>query len=275
MLTEPNSVDVHVGSRVRARRLMLQMSEDWLAGMLEVSLAKLEEMEVGTLRIDHATLMRLCDYLDVPERYFYMTFAGGGPGTKKRMRWVRDVDRWFAQHVFPHEGLFYGAALRLTGDSDDARELMHEAYADVLNGDKWTAIAFPRAYVLKAIRSLAGRRQQRSRIVRFDYLANLDVLNKCDAGPDGFELVSAMERRNIVLAAIDELPPQCRKVVKLRRLKEMLPREIANEMGISLSMVEKHLAKGMLHIANRLGEPRAIGEGREAADGRRDAAGSE
>ena len=71
MLTELNCVDLHVGARVRARRVMLQMSDDWLAGMLGVSVDELATLEGGLARIDHPTLMQLRDLLDVPERYFY------------------------------------------------------------------------------------------------------------------------------------------------------------------------------------------------------------
>lgn len=254
MLTEPNQVDIHVGARVRARRIMLQMSEDWLAGMLGVSIDCMADMEAGRFRIDHPTLMSLRDLLDVPERYFYMGFGEKPLKPKSSLPWVRDVDRWFASHVFPYEALFLKTAVRLTNDAEAAREIVHEAYAELLTGGRWTGIAFPRAYVTKAVRSLALRRLQRSRVVPIELLADMDVLNTSDANPDAYDIVSAKQRRAIVLSAIDELPPQCRKVVKLRRLQEMLPRDIAREMGISLSMVEKHLAKGMLLIARRLGE---------------------
>lgn len=268
MLTEPNRVDIHVGARVRARRIMLQMSEDWLAGMLGVSVSQLSNMEAGKARIDHPTLMSLRDLLDVPERYFYMGFGKQPLKPRAKLPWVRDVDRWFVSHVFPYEALFLKTALRLTADAEAAREIVHEAYAELLTGSRWTGIAFPRSYVMKAIRNLALRRLQRSRVVPIDLLADMDVLNTSDAAPDGYEIVSARQRRAIVLAAIDELPPQCRRVVTLRRLQEMLPRDIAREMGISLSMVEKHLAKGMLHIARRLGEemsePGAGGAGETA-----------
>jgi RNA polymerase sigma-70 factor (ECF subfamily) len=54
------------------------------------------------------------------------------------------------------------------------------------------------------------------------------------------------------MSAISQLPPQCRKVVIMRRIDELRPRDIAQKLGISLSTVEKHLARGMVLLADYL-----------------------
>lgn len=218
-----NAVDAYVGSRLRARRLLLQMSEVWLAGMLSISVEKLAAIEEGRARIGHRDLLRCADLLDVPERYFYLGFGAPSPAPEKPPGWRREVDQWFAAHLFPHEGLFLSTARRMTGNPEVAREIVQDTYADLLSGDKWRGIAFPRAYALKAVRSFAGRFLQRSRIVPIELLANMEAVDQTDLNPDAYEILSAKERRAIILQAIEDLPPQCRKVVKLRRLKEMLP----------------------------------------------------
>lgn len=249
-----NVIDLHVGSRLRVRRELVQMSEDWLAGLLAISIEQLRAIEEGTARIGHRELLLCAEALDVPERYFYMGFGEMLPEPERRGAWVRDVDRWFASHVFPHEGLFMSVARRMTGNSDTAREIVQDTYADLLFHEKWRHIEQPKAYALRAVRSIAGRFLQRARIVPIELLANLEDIDRADTGPDAYELLSAKQRRRIILDTIEGLPPQCRRVVKLRRLKEMAPRAIAAEMGISVKMVEKHLAKGMSIIARRLSE---------------------
>ncbi len=162
----------------------------------------------------------------------------------------------------------------MTGNSDTAKDVVQDAYADVLRDDRWRGIQNPRAYAMKAVRSLAGRLLQRARIVPIELLANMEEVGHMDLNPDAYELLSAKQRRQLILDAIEALPPQCRKVVKLRRLAEMLPKDIAQEMGISVSMVEKHLARGMATIADKLAEhePRQLPE---VLSGKTDAAASE
>ncbi len=247
-----NQVDRHVGARLRARRIVMQMSEDWLAGRLNISVEHLDDIEAGFARISLEQLLIAADALDVSEDYFYKPF-----GTKdaSSTSWLRDVDHWFASHIFPHERALIAVARKMTGNTETARDVVHDAYADVLSGDKWRGILNPRAYAMKAVRSVAGRLLHRSRIVPIDLLANMDELSKADVSPNAHDVLSAKERQKIILRAIADLPPQCRRVVELRRLHEVAPKEIASQMGISLSMVEKHLAKGMTIIADRLSGP--------------------
>lgn len=247
-----NAVDRHVGERLRARRLLLQMSEDWLAGRLNVTVEQLLDFEAGRARISFDQLLWAADALDVAERYFYQGYGGQTPEPGKRPSWLRDVDRWFSSHVFPHERTLLSLARSMTRNAETAQEVVQQAYVELMTGDRWRRIDNPRAYALRAVRSVSGRLLRRARIVPFDSFGNMDEAGGIDPNPGPHDMVSAKEQRRIILEAIADLPPQCRKVVELRRLKEMLPRQIADEMGISLSMVEKHLARGMAKIADKL-----------------------
>lgn len=264
-----NAVDRHVGERLRARRLLLQMSEDWLAGRLNVTVEELLDFEAGRARISFDQLLWAADALDVAERYFYQGYGGQAPEAVKRPFWLRDVDRWFSSYVFPHERALLGLARSMTRNAETAQEVVQQAYVELITGDRWRRIENPRAYAMRAVRSVSGRLLRRTRIVPFDSFANMDEAGGIDPNPSPHEMVSAKEQRRIILEAIADLPPQCRKVVELRRLKEMLPRQIAEEMGISLSMVEKHLARGMAKIADRISacDPEAVrGARKDRAD---------
>lgn len=248
-------VDRHVGQRLQARRLMINMSEDWLAGRLDISTETLVEIEAGRVRISFEHLLIAADALDVTESYFYAGIGrAGSNATAARKSWIREVDRWFASQVFPHEGALLKMARRMTGNVETARDLVHETYADLMSGEKWRVIDNPRAYALKSVRSFAGRWLQRSRIVPFDLRANMESLDVADLDPNAFEVLSAKDQHRMILKAVAQLPQQCRRVVELRRFKDRSHSQIAEELGISLSMVEKHLARGMLLLAEALGK---------------------
>lgn len=53
-------------------------------------------------------------------------------------------------------------------------------------------------------------------------------------------------------AALQELPERTRDAFLMQRFEELPYGEIARRMGISVSAVEKHVAKALLHIALRL-----------------------
>lgn len=69
---------------------------------------------------------------------------------------------------------------------------------------------------------------------------NMDVLSTLDSSAYTFE-----EINRIIEKTLEELPPQCRKVFVLSRFEEKKNREIAEELNISVKMVEKHISKGL------------------------------
>jgi len=69
---------------------------------------------------------------------------------------------------------------------------------------------------------------------------NLDVLSTIDSSTYTFE-----EIERIIQQTLDELPPQCKKVFTLSRFEEKKNKEIAEELNISVKVVEKHITKGL------------------------------
>lgn len=71
MMTKPNPVDIHVGSRLRQRRTLLGMTQQCLARSLELSFQQIQKYERGTNRMGASRLYQLCRILDVPIAYFF------------------------------------------------------------------------------------------------------------------------------------------------------------------------------------------------------------
>ncbi len=67
----PNPVDVHVGARVRLRRLMMQMSQDRLGDKLGVTFQQVQKYERGANRVSASRLWGMAEILDVPIQYFF------------------------------------------------------------------------------------------------------------------------------------------------------------------------------------------------------------
>src|SRR5262245_9077153 len=67
----PNPIDKHVGSRVRMRRMMLDMSQTALGDALGITFQQIQKYEKGTNRISASRLQQVCQILQVPVPFFF------------------------------------------------------------------------------------------------------------------------------------------------------------------------------------------------------------
>lgn len=72
----PNPVDIHVGSRVRFRRMLLGMSQERLAEQLGLTFQQIQKYEKGINRIGASRLYDLSQILGVPIQFFYEEAPG-------------------------------------------------------------------------------------------------------------------------------------------------------------------------------------------------------
>jgi len=68
---EPNPIDVHVGRRVRLRRLLVGMSQEKLGEQLGLTFQQVQKYEKGTNRVGASRLFEVSRILGVPVQYFY------------------------------------------------------------------------------------------------------------------------------------------------------------------------------------------------------------
>jgi transcriptional regulator with XRE-family HTH domain len=73
---QPNPIDVHVGSRVRLRRMMLSMSQEKLGESLGITFQQIQKYEKGTNRIGASRLQHIARVLSVPVSYFFEDAPG-------------------------------------------------------------------------------------------------------------------------------------------------------------------------------------------------------
>src|ERR1700721_2137726 len=66
-----NLTDIHVGSRLRMRRLMLGMSQTVIADALGGTFQQVQKYEQGTNRISASRLQHLSQILQVPVPFFF------------------------------------------------------------------------------------------------------------------------------------------------------------------------------------------------------------
>lgn len=73
---QPNPIDIHVGSRVRLRRMMLGMSQEKLGDSLGITFQQIQKYEKGTNRIGASRLHHIATVLSVPVSFFFEDAPG-------------------------------------------------------------------------------------------------------------------------------------------------------------------------------------------------------
>ncbi|MBP2300751.1 sigma-70 family RNA polymerase sigma factor [Azospirillum picis] len=164
------------------------------------------------------------------------------------------VDGLFRQH---NSGLLRFLAHRL-GCRDRAADAAQEVYLRLLRFAGSAAIAHETSYLYATAANvatdLARARRSEDRWTAVD-------LPDCLPDPGGAgetarpdDAAAARERLRGLQEVVDALPPRCREVFLLNKVDGLSHGEIANRLGISRNMVEKHIIKALLHCRQRLGD---------------------
>ena len=140
-----------------------------------------------------------------------------------------------------------------------ALDLVQESYVRVLGVQDSSApgapaVREPRALLYHTARNLMIDQHRRAVLRQHDAL---DALPEAahPAAPPHLQPEQALENSQdwqACVAAIDALPPRCRDAFVLHLFEELPHVQIAARMGISVSMVEKHIARGMLSCQAQL-----------------------
>ena len=116
-----------------------------------------------------------------------------------------------------------------------------------------TEIEQPRVFLFfiarNVARSLGKRRRFEAKLFRSATEADLGDI--ADAQMRTEQQVIARQQLRLVAAAIDDLPPRCREVFLLSAFDGLANSQIADRLGISQRMVEKHIAKAVLDTYQR------------------------
>lgn len=144
--------------------------------------------------------------------------------------------------------------LQLRGASQaDAEDILQDVHLKLL-ADRLGPVAEPRAYLYKmASNILSGARRTADRRTRREEGWH-DVYGGSDGERDErpsieTELI-AREQLAILQRVLDKLPERTRMIFRRFRIDGEAQRGVAQELGISVSAVEKHLARAYVEIAS-------------------------
>ena len=116
----PKPVDMHVGSRVRMRRLMLRISQEELADALDLSFQQVQKYEKGMNCIGASRLEHISRFLQVPIAFFFEGASGASATSKEDARSLVLMDDF----VSSSEGLRLVQSFTQIEDADVRRRIV-------------------------------------------------------------------------------------------------------------------------------------------------------
>jgi RNA polymerase sigma factor (sigma-70 family) len=131
---------------------------------------------------------------------------------------------------------------------EDAEDLLHDAWLGL--AERQVVGENPAALLARAAanRGLDAYRRER----RLGIPASIELAGEtiADRAPLQDEVLIARHRLERLRGGVEQLSPRTREILLMHRLDGRKYREIAEELGISQSAVEKHIAKAVLHLTD-------------------------
>lgn len=144
--------------------------------------------------------------------------------------------------------------LRSRGRSiDDTEDLIQEAFLRLQIYCRDKDVLKTEAFLVRTVLNLSvdqHRRERNAVMVARD----MDALRVIDPRPAPDAVFAAQERLQYMRAGLEALSPRQREVFLLNRVEGFSFVQIAEQLGLSLSMVEKHAAKAVLAMTNWMHE---------------------
>lgn len=167
---------------------------------------------------------------------------------------------WIGDALEQHEPSLLRYALRLTGDSEVARDLVQDTFLRLCQSDDDTLSSRLPEWLYVVCRNKAIDRRRRESRWRRLFASRPEPLRQKPALSPAEEL----ERRQVlqrILALLDELPPRQAQVLRLRFREGLSYREIALKEGLSVSNVGYLIHVGMRSLREEMRQGGLDGSG--------------
>lgn len=130
-------------------------------------------------------------------------------------------------------------------DEEECHDIVSEAYENMWRNRENIYMETARAYLYACVRNKCINNLRRGQIHRqyFEY-----YIKVAEPYANNEELAERMEKERNIRKVIEEMQPLVRDIVKACLINGKKYREVADDMGISLSLVKKHMVKAMTII---------------------------
>ena len=142
---------------------------------------------------------------------------------------------------------------RRSSSAEDATDLAQDTFARLSSADL-RKIQKPESFLFTTAMNLLRDRARSAQARHAALSVPAEEAQLVCPAPHAERVLDGEQRMRILEEALRELTPKCRAVFVLFHFDGMSHREIADELRISVSMVEKYVRQALSHCAERLGD---------------------
>jgi RNA polymerase sigma factor (sigma-70 family) len=165
---------------------------------------------------------------------------------------VRFFDALYRQYASP----LLRFISRQNVSHEEAREIVQETYCRLQQVPQIETLESPRGYLFRTAINLArdSKRQRRREYQVGDMgEAGASTVGEVPSeAPTAYQVLKGEQELAIIRQAIAELSPTCRRVFIMHRFGSATYAQIAESLGLSVSMIEKHVSQALAHLKTRL-----------------------
>lgn len=156
-----------------------------------------------------------------------------------------DQARWFNEQVYPNDAqlkAYLRSSFPAVRDVDD---VVQESYLRLWKAATHESIESAKAFLYLVARRVALNFIRKDRNAPFDPYGDLAASRVLEDKPDAREAVILQERIDLLADALMSLPPRCREITILHKVKGFAQKEVADQLGLSERTVETHVRTGV------------------------------
>ncbi len=141
-----------------------------------------------------------------------------------------------------------------TDNASDAADMTQDVFTQWLDYRDRAKVEQPRAFLFQMARNLLRDHWRKQQVRRSVHVDSADAPTEAVTDEQNEPMAAALriQRLEHLKEVLAELSPRRREALMLHRFEGLSQAQIAARMGISTSMVEKHIAFALLHCKRRL-----------------------
>ena len=134
-------------------------------------------------------------------------------------------------------------------DPSEVDDLVQDVFLRIVARDSSQPVEHLTGFVFSIAANVLADRGRRRFARKSDAHVAFDTDRHGDVDFDPHQILSGKNELEATLRALLALPPQTRRIFILHRLEGRKSRDVATQLGISVSAVEKHMVRAIQHLS--------------------------
>jgi RNA polymerase sigma-70 factor (ECF subfamily) len=152
---------------------------------------------------------------------------------------------WLTMHFLPHEAELRAMLRRVCTGPAEIDDVVQETCIRILALPSLAHVREPKPFVFRSAKNIVLDRIRRDAVISIEAVVNLDELEIEDPAPSPERVVFARTELKWVIGMVAKLPDRCKNVFRARRIHGLSQQETVVTLGLTESVVEHKMMKGV------------------------------